>query len=104
MGVEFICDELGSIEDYPKPRQGFAHVLISGGELIRARAFMVMGLSVQYRGKPSRAVGSRLVARTLKNFPFHPLNEFWKSVRMMRPTTPEKLIHRLFPCFFTSKK
>ena len=37
------------------------------------------------------------MARTLKNFPFHPLNEFWKRMRMMRPATPEKLIQRLLP-------
>jgi len=62
------------------------------------------GFSVQYRGNPSRAVGLRLFAHTLKKRPFQPLKEFWKRVRRILPAIPEKLTQRLFPCFFTSKK
>jgi len=63
-----------------------------------------LGFSVQYRGNPSRAVGLRLFAHTLKKRPFQPLKEFWKRVRRILPATPKKLTQRLFPCFFTSKK
>ena len=88
----------------PSPAKALHTSRSGGASSSKAKGFMVMGLSVQYRGKPSRMVGSRLVARNLKNFPFHHLNKFWKSVRMMRPAMPEKLIQRIFPCFFTSKK
>jgi len=40
-----------------------------------------LGFSVQYRGKPSRAVGSCLAQHTLKKLPFQPLKEFWKRVK-----------------------
>ena len=40
-----------------------------------------LGFSVQYRGKPSRVVGSCLAQHTLKKLPFQPLKEFWKRVR-----------------------
>ena len=50
-----------------------------------------LGFSVQYRGKPSRAVGSCLAQHTLKKFPFQPFKEFWKRVKRILLATPEKL-------------
>ena len=70
VSIELVSDELGGVEDHPEPSHGLAHLPVSGGKLIQS-----LGLS-RYRGKPSSAVGSCLKARTLKNFPFHPLNEF----------------------------
>ena len=63
-----------------------------------------LGFFVQYRGKPSKAVGSRLAQHTLKNLPFQPLKEVRKRVKRILLATPKKLTQRLFPCFFTSKK
>ena len=61
-----------------------------------------LGFSVQYWGNPSRAVGLRLFAHTLKKRPFQPLKEFWKRVRRILLAIPDKLTQRFFPCFFTS--
>ena len=44
MGVEFVCDEFGGIEDYLQPRQGFAHVPIDWGELIQSQGLHGYGL------------------------------------------------------------
>jgi len=39
----------------------------------------------QYRGKPSRAEGTRSEQQILKILPFHLVKEFWKGVRRTLP-------------------
>ena len=44
MGVEFVRDEFGGIEDYPQSRQGFAHIPVGGGKLIQSQGLHGYGL------------------------------------------------------------
>ena len=74
------------------------------GSLLKGLDFKALVSLTQYSGKPSRAEGTRSEQQTLKNLPFHPVKEFWKGVRRTLPGTLLRVTHRLFLCFFTSKK
>ena len=74
------------------------------GSSSRDLGFVCLTSFTQYKGKPSRAEGSKLEQQTLKNFPFHPLKDCWNKVRRTLPDMPLRLTQRLFPCFFTSNK
>ena len=74
------------------------------GSSSRDLGFMCFTSFTQYRGKPSRAEGSKSEQQTLKNLPFHPLKDCWNKVRRTLPDMSLRLTQRLFPCFFTSKK
>ena len=54
----------------PRPAKALHTSLSAGDSSSRALALSSLGCSVQYRGKPSKAVGSCLALHTLKNFPF----------------------------------
>ena len=54
----------------PRPTKALHTSLSAGDSSSRALALSSLGCSVQYRGKPSKAVGSCLALHTLKNFPF----------------------------------
>jgi len=66
--------------------------------------FVRRGSCTQYKGNPSREVGSAWELQTLKNFPLKPLYDFWKRVRMILPVIPLKLTLRFFPGLLASKK
>ena len=87
-----------------KPANAMQTSLSAEANSSRDLGLVGLGFSVQYKGKPSRAVGSCLVQHTLKKLPFQPLKEFWKRVKRILPATLEKLTQRLFPYFYTSKK
>jgi len=104
VSIELVSDELGGVEDHPDPSQGLSYLPVSGGKLIQSLGLSRYGLLRPIQGKALQYGGVVFSGTHLEELPFHPLNEFWKRVRMMRPATPEKLIQRLLPYFFTSKK
>ena len=74
------------------------------GNLLRGLDFRALASFTQYRGKPSRAEGTRSEQQTLKNLPFHPVKKCWKGVKRTLPGTLLRVTQRLFLCLFTSKK
>ena len=70
----------------------------------RRLGFWNSGSSVQYRGNPSRRVGSLSLQRILKNLPLKPLQDFWKEVNKTLTSTPLKFTHSWRPSRLALKK
>ncbi|XP_068466384.1 uncharacterized protein [Phaseolus vulgaris] len=75
-----------------------------GASFLKGLVLRTLASLTQYRGKPSRALGTRSVQQILKDRPFHPVKEFWKGVRRTLPGTLLRVTQRLCLCLFTSKK
>ena len=74
------------------------------GSSSRDMGFVCFTSFTQYRGKPSRAVGSKSEQHTLKNLPFHPLKDCWNRVRRTLPNMSLRLTQRLFPLLLHLKE
>ena len=51
MGIEFIRDEFGGIEDYSQSRQGFAYIPVRRGELVQSQGLHGYGFVCLVHGK-----------------------------------------------------
>ena len=51
MGIEFVRDELGGIEDYPQSRQGFAYIPVRRGKFVQSQGLHSYGLVCPVQGK-----------------------------------------------------
>ena len=51
MGIEFVRDEFGGIEDYFQSRQGFAYIPVRLGELVQSEGLHGYGFVCPVQGK-----------------------------------------------------
>jgi len=65
----------GSSVKASSTRQDPASLLIPRRQLLKRLGLQGSGLPTQYRGKSSRAEGTRSEQQTLKNLPFHPVKD-----------------------------